>query len=76
VCTWCIDTAYSCDPRIKRFKEEERSRKESERKGRAEAKKKEQEEKDRVSSHNPPGRRGLNRLCLVSDYYVESLNWF
>ncbi|KAJ3612147.1 hypothetical protein NHX12_020424 [Muraenolepis orangiensis] len=43
-----VDTAYSCDPRIKRFKEEERSRKESERKAKADAKKKEQEDKDRA----------------------------
>ncbi|CAL8242609.1 unnamed protein product [Merluccius merluccius] len=43
-----VDTAYGCDPRIKRFKEEERSRKESERRAKADAKKKEQEEKDRA----------------------------
>lgn len=43
------DTAYSCDPRIKKFKEEEKARKESEKKAKAEAKKKEQEEKERVS---------------------------
>lgn len=41
--------AYSCDPRIKKFKEEEKARKESEKKAKAEAKKKEQEEKERVS---------------------------
>lgn len=43
-----VDTAYSCDPRIKKFKEEEKARKESEKKARAEAKKKEQEEKERA----------------------------
>ncbi|XP_054655832.1 dnaJ homolog subfamily C member 2 [Dunckerocampus dactyliophorus] len=43
-----VDTAYSCDPRIKKFKEEEKARKESEKKAKAEAKKKEQEEKERV----------------------------
>lgn len=43
------DTAYSCDPRIKKFKEEEKARKESEKKAKAEAKKREQEEKERVS---------------------------
>lgn len=42
------DTAYSCDPRIKKFKEEEKARKESEKKAKAEAKKREQEEKERV----------------------------
>lgn len=47
----CIiaDTAYSCDPRIKKFKEEEKARKESEKKAKADAKKREQEEKERVS---------------------------
>ena len=49
------DTAYSCDPRIKRFKEEEKSRKDAEKKAKADAKKKEQEDKDRVSTHNAPG---------------------
>ncbi|XP_016094314.1 dnaJ homolog subfamily C member 2 isoform X2 [Sinocyclocheilus grahami] len=43
-----VDTAYNCDPRIKRFKEEEKARKESEKKAKAEAKKREQEEKERV----------------------------
>lgn len=48
--SFCVsDTAYSCDPRIKKFKEEEKARKESEKKAKAEAKKKEQEEKERVS---------------------------
>eukprot|EP00064_Thunnus_orientalis_P005056 superscaffoldBa00000481_g5069 len=42
-----VDTAYSCDPRIKKFKEEEKARKESEKKAKAEAKKREQEEKER-----------------------------
>uniref|UniRef100_A0AAY5F6G2 DnaJ homolog subfamily C member 2 n=1 Tax=Electrophorus electricus TaxID=8005 RepID=A0AAY5F6G2_ELEEL len=43
-----VDAAYSCDPRIKKFKEEEKARKESEKKAKAEAKKKEQEEKQRA----------------------------
>ncbi|XP_034529281.1 dnaJ homolog subfamily C member 2 [Notolabrus celidotus] len=43
-----VDTAYSCDPRIKKFKEEEKARKESEKKAKADAKKREQEEKDRI----------------------------
>lgn len=47
-CYICADTAYSCDPRIKKFKEEEKARKESEKKAKAEAKKREQEEKERV----------------------------
>uniref|UniRef100_A0A8C2B9U1 DnaJ homolog subfamily C member 2 n=1 Tax=Cyprinus carpio TaxID=7962 RepID=A0A8C2B9U1_CYPCA len=45
-----VDTAYNCDPRIKKFKEEEKARKESEKKAKAEAKKREQEEKERVSA--------------------------
>uniref|UniRef100_A0A671RX02 DnaJ homolog subfamily C member 2 n=1 Tax=Sinocyclocheilus anshuiensis TaxID=1608454 RepID=A0A671RX02_9TELE len=43
-----VDTAYNCDPRIKKFKEEEKARKESEKKAKAEAKKREQEEKERA----------------------------
>lgn len=48
-CLISTDTAYSCDPRIKKFKEEEKARKESEKKAKADAKKREQEEKERVS---------------------------
>lgn len=47
-----VDTAYNCDPRIKKFKEEEKARKESEKKAKVEAKKREQEEKDRVWINN------------------------
>ncbi|KAK7896869.1 hypothetical protein WMY93_022194 [Mugilogobius chulae] len=43
-----VDTAYSCDPRIKKFKEEEKARKESEKKAKADAKKREQEERDKA----------------------------
>ncbi|XP_062339031.1 dnaJ homolog subfamily C member 2 [Osmerus eperlanus] len=43
-----VDTAYNCDPRIKKFKEEEKARKESEKKAKADAKRKEQEERDRA----------------------------
>lgn len=43
------DTAYGCDPRIKKFKDEEKARKESEKKAKADAKKREQEEKEKVS---------------------------
>ncbi|XP_076152331.1 dnaJ homolog subfamily C member 2 isoform X1 [Alosa pseudoharengus] len=43
-----VDTAYSCDPRIKKFKDDEKARKESEKKAKAEAKKREQEERDRA----------------------------
>uniref|UniRef100_A0AAQ5XHI0 J domain-containing protein n=1 Tax=Amphiprion ocellaris TaxID=80972 RepID=A0AAQ5XHI0_AMPOC len=43
-----VDTAYSCDPRIKKFKEEEKAKKESEKKAKAEAKKREQEERERA----------------------------
>ncbi|XP_061921636.1 dnaJ homolog subfamily C member 2 [Entelurus aequoreus] len=43
-----VDTAYSCDPRIKKFKDDEKARKESEKKAKAEAKKREQEEKERI----------------------------
>jgi DnaJ family protein C protein 2 len=43
------DTAYSLDPRIKKFKDDEKARKENEKKAKADAKRKEQEEKERVS---------------------------
>ncbi|KAJ0037044.1 hypothetical protein NL108_016425, partial [Boleophthalmus pectinirostris] len=43
-----VDTAYSCDPRIKKFKEEEKARKESEKKAKADAKKREQEEREKA----------------------------
>lgn len=45
----CLDSAYSSDPRIKKFKEEEKAKKEAEKKAKVEAKRKEQEEKERVS---------------------------
>lgn len=48
VSLFAADTAYSCDPRIKKFKEEEKARKESEKKAKADAKKREQEERERV----------------------------
>ncbi|XP_029318141.1 dnaJ homolog subfamily C member 2 [Cottoperca gobio] len=43
-----VDSAYSLDPRIKKFKEEEKARKESEKKAKVEAKKREQDEKERA----------------------------
>lgn len=42
-----VDTAYNCDPRIKKFKEEEKARKEAEKKAKADAKKKEIEAKEK-----------------------------
>ncbi|XP_043944450.1 dnaJ homolog subfamily C member 2 [Protopterus annectens] len=42
-----VDTAYNCDPRIKKFKEEEKARKEAEKKAKADAKKKELEAKEK-----------------------------
>ncbi|XP_056429472.1 dnaJ homolog subfamily C member 2 [Hyla sarda] len=42
-----VDNAYSSDPRIKKFKEEEKARKEAEKKAKADAKRKEQEEKEK-----------------------------
>ncbi|KAJ4924641.1 hypothetical protein JOQ06_003593, partial [Pogonophryne albipinna] len=43
-----VDSAYSLDPRIKKFKDEEKARKEAEKKAKVEAKKREQEEKERA----------------------------
>uniref|UniRef100_A0A8C5K571 J domain-containing protein n=1 Tax=Jaculus jaculus TaxID=51337 RepID=A0A8C5K571_JACJA len=42
-----VDNTYSCDPRIKKFKEEEKAKKEAEKKAKAEAKRKEQEAKEK-----------------------------
>ncbi|KAM9312896.1 dnaJ homolog subfamily C member 2 [Gastrophryne carolinensis] len=42
-----VDNAYSSDPRIKKFKEEEKARKEAEKKAKADAKRREQEEKEK-----------------------------
>lgn len=63
VCRFSADTAYSCDPRIKKFKEEEKARKESEKKAKAEAKKREQEEKERVSLIYGDSKCNLNFIC-------------
>uniref|UniRef100_F6UFA8 DnaJ homolog subfamily C member 2 n=1 Tax=Equus caballus TaxID=9796 RepID=F6UFA8_HORSE len=46
-----VDNAYSCDPRIKKFKEEEKAKKEAEKKAKAEAKRKEQEAKEKTWNH-------------------------
>ncbi|XP_028667394.1 dnaJ homolog subfamily C member 2 [Erpetoichthys calabaricus] len=43
-----VDTAYSCDPRIKKFKDDEKARKEAEKKAKADAKRKEHEERERI----------------------------
>nr|AYN74440.1 heat shock protein [Acipenser oxyrinchus oxyrinchus] len=43
-----VDTAYSFDPRIKKFKDDEKARKEAEKKAKVDAKRKEQEEKERA----------------------------
>ncbi|XP_040852244.1 dnaJ homolog subfamily C member 2-like isoform X2 [Ochotona curzoniae] len=42
-----VDNAYSCDPRIKKFKEEEKAKKEAEKRAKAEAKRKEQDAKEK-----------------------------
>ncbi|CAI9617295.1 unnamed protein product [Staurois parvus] len=42
-----IDNAYSSDPRIKKFKEEEKARKEAEKKAKADARRREHEEKEK-----------------------------
>lgn len=45
-----VDNAYSCDRRIKEFKEEEKAKKEAEKKAKADAKRKEQEAKEKQTS--------------------------
>uniref|UniRef100_A0A8I6G953 DnaJ homolog subfamily C member 2 n=1 Tax=Rattus norvegicus TaxID=10116 RepID=A0A8I6G953_RAT len=42
-----VDNAYSCDPRIKKFKEEGKAKKEAEKRAKAEARRKEQEAKEK-----------------------------
>ncbi|KAM5173066.1 dnaJ homolog subfamily C member 2 [Mantella aurantiaca] len=42
-----VDNAYSGDPRIKKFKEEEKARKEAEKKAKVDARRREQEEKEK-----------------------------
>ncbi|TMS02866.1 DnaJ-like protein subfamily C member 2 [Larimichthys crocea] len=75
-----VDTAYSCDPRIKKFKEEEKARKESEKKAKADAKKREQEEKERMLSYahrsvfgvfHRPGRQELEAARLLKEKEEE-----
>lgn len=45
----CLDSAYNCDPRVKRFKEEEKAEKEAKKQAKAEAAKKEASQKKEVS---------------------------
>ena len=44
----CTDNAYSCDPRVKRFKEQERAEKEARKKAKKEAARQEALERERV----------------------------
>ena len=44
-----LDNAYSCDPRVKRFKEEEKAEKEAKKQAKVEAAKKEASQKKEVS---------------------------
>ena len=48
----CADTAYSCDPRVKRFKEEEKAEKLAKKRAKEEAARLEAQERERVSQ--PP----------------------
>ena len=45
---FCADNAYSCDPRVKRFKELEKAEKEAKRKAKREAARQEAMERERV----------------------------
>ena len=45
----CVDTAYSCDPRVKRFKEEEKAEKLAKKRAKEEAARQEAQERERVS---------------------------
>ena len=47
-----VDNAYACDPRIKKFKDEEKEKKLAEKKAKEEAARAVAEEKERVSKLN------------------------
>ena len=44
----CVDNAYSCDPRVKRFKEQEKEEKEAKKRAKREAARQEALERERV----------------------------
>lgn len=48
-----VDNAYTCDPRIKKFKEDEKERKLAEKKAKEDAARAAAEEKERVSIDTP-----------------------
>uniref|UniRef100_A0A4W3IVB7 DnaJ homolog subfamily C member 2 n=1 Tax=Callorhinchus milii TaxID=7868 RepID=A0A4W3IVB7_CALMI len=74
-----VDTAYSCDPRIKKFKEEEKAKKEAEKKAKAEAKRKEQEQKEKIVILIPIIElcRVVIAVCLKSSFlFLKNWNYF
>ncbi|XP_061429900.1 dnaJ homolog subfamily C member 2 [Lethenteron reissneri] len=54
-----VDLAYSCDSRVRRFRDEEKSRKEAEKRAKADAKKQRQEEIDRARQAEAEAARAL-----------------
>lgn len=48
ISTACVDNAYSCDPRVKQFKEQEKAEKEAKKKAKKEAARQEALERERV----------------------------
>ena len=55
----CVDNAYSCDPRVKRFKELEKAEKEAKKKAKKEAARQEAMERERVRLHHQ---------CAIASY--------
>ena len=47
-----VDNAYSCDPRVKKFKEQEKAEKEAKKKAKKEAARQEALERERVKQCN------------------------
>lgn len=64
ICDGLTDTAYSLDPRIKKFKEMEKAEKEARKKARVEAAKQEAMERERVGLHLTSQR--ISRDCHVT----------
>ena len=63
-----VDNAYACDPRIKKFKDEEKEKKLAEKKAKEEAARAVAEEKERVSNRNNTTRENSGIKGAVSRY--------
>ena len=64
------DNAYACDPRIKKFKDEEKERKLAEKKAKKEAARLAAEEKERVSFLHRRCNKSDNRLAVSQTAFL------